>query len=327
MDGLSLADGMSFDDFLDFDPLRRMGLELNIRSSDMCVECNQPMKVAYSEYYCDNCNIALETDTCIDEQELVVPTTSMIRIVGPNSQLLQRSLYSSNSNDYLRSQEIVIFNEYLYFNRIYSQTEGKIPFSHDSMKRATCMYNMIQVHYVKRSEIKRYIMGALLWYACAELNCSRDQRDIAELMRLGTRGLAKGDSFVRQASEKGHVVVNPNADMCKAHVSSAFERLGLNEDCWLCPIVEEIVRHAAKSKIGCDSIESSKVAATVYVVLVRAERIGRDFGGKASTLSQVFSACGKRKHTVEKFVRALRDYHNGFFKAIYEKHGLYSGDI
>lgn len=146
----------------------------------------------------------------------------------------------------------------------------------------------------KRSINKKAIMAACLRHACADIDFAPDKHEFAAMLQLKTRGIARGDNFVRMMKADGHIDVDVNKDMCRPNIVTAFSLLHLEGDRFehLRKAVEAVVNVAVKEHIGTSSVMRSKVMGATYAVLKRS--------AMATELAEKFAAAGKEQGDAKK---------------------------
>jgi transcription initiation factor TFIIIB Brf1 subunit/transcription initiation factor TFIIB len=291
---------------------------------DVCAQCGGPMHRGASnlEYVCADCGLIIEGDTAEPEDDdapRAAPNAARLRIVGPNSNQLQPDLYRSGSGNTAVTQKKQIFEEYKAYRSLFIEA-GSRAFPLNACELAADYYNAVQQKYVKRSQNKKAIMAACLWRACLQVDFAPSKADVAAFMQLQTKGIARGDNFIRGLVADGNMDLEINADPSRPEITTLFALLGYEGARFadLQDAVYEIVQTAIRNNIGTNSILRSKVAGATYAVLRRCKN--RELIPRPMSM-QEFCAKRIRKNTVERFLREVDDYHS-YFKEIYEKAGL-----
>jgi hypothetical protein len=259
---------------------------------NVCPRCGERMCTLELELKCEACGILIEGDsTAADVLEDEAGCRRQVfagrlRIVGPNSGFYQPDLDRSSSADNEAAQLKQIQAEFLRFRQTYMERGGQA-FPINACERAGVYYHEIQKRVTKRSINKKAIMAACLRHAAADINYAPDKHVFADMLQLKTRGIARGDNFVRMMKADGHIEIDVNRDMCKPNINTAFSLLRLDGEKYqpLRDAVHAIVKIAIRESIGISSIIRSKVMGATYVALRRyslAEKGSRSSGGPAA---------------------------------------------
>ncbi len=299
--------------------------------SNTCYQCNG--KLTYSidglETICSECGIVKEyIDITTDSPKNNV---ARLRIVGRNSSILQSDLYRSNSADAGEMQKKQIADEYKSYRDKHIESGGRA-FPLDACKIATEHYSLIQKNYVKRSQNKKAIMASCLWRACLQVNFAPSRNEVASLMQLNSKGIAKGDNFVRSLVSNHQVDIDLNVDICKPEINTLFITLFKdveeNDKKYeqLRNAVYKIIQIAMQNNIGTNSILRSKVSGATYVVLNRCK--DKELLSNLKEPLQLSNFCQKRirKNTCDRFIKELADYHS-YFEQCYKEFDLTNDHI
>jgi hypothetical protein len=294
-------------------------------ASEACPECAGPLRRSANnlEHVCGECGLVVEGDTAEpdDDGARQVADAPRLRIVGSGSSQLQPDLYRSGAGTTAATQRKQIFEEYLAYNLYYIEAGGRA-FPQDACRRAAEYYNVIQRQCVKRAQNKKTIMAVCLMRGCHECGFAPTRAQVAAFMQLQTRGIARGDNFLRGFIADGKIDIEANADPTRAEIATLFAYLGLegDEHAGLREAVRDVVLTAVANNIGTNSMLRSKVAGATFAVLRRSP--ARDLAPKAKNLRD-FCATGQiRKNTVERFTRELDAYHASYFEPCYARAGL-----
>lgn len=293
----------------------------------ICGQCDGQMRRGANdlEYVCDGCGLVVEGDTAEPEEDEAprsAPNTARLRIVGPGSNQLQPDLYRSGSGNTAATQKKQIYEEYKVYRQMYIEAGGRA-FPLNACATAAEYYNGVQRLCVKRSQNKKAIMAACFWQACLQIEFAPSKADIAAFMQLPSKGIARGDNFVRSLVADGKMdIIDINADPCRPEISTLFIQLDYDGDRFapLRDAVYDVVQTAIRNNIGTSSILRSKVAGATFTVLSRCKN--RTLVPKMMSL-QEFCHGRIRKNTVERFTRQLDAYHS-YFEECYSKADLNS---
>jgi len=295
-----------------------------ITVSERCSECGGHMRRGTNNisYVCNGCGLVLEGDSAEPEEDEAprpAPNTARLRIVGPNSNQLQPDLYRSSTGNTAATQKKQIFEEYKVYRQMFIEAGGRA-FPLDACELASDYYNIVQRHYVKRSQNKKSIMAACLRQACLDKGSAPDKAEVATFMQLPTKGIARGANFVRSFVADGKMDIDINIDPRRPEITTLFAHLGLEGKQYdgLRDAVFDIVEVAIANNIGTRSYLRSKVAGATYIAIRRCK--DRDLIPKKMSLPD-FCQDRIRKNTVERFTQQLDSYHS-YFEECYERAGL-----
>lgn len=290
---------------------------------DACPQCAGRMHLQELEYVCAACGFVVECDAlaCDDDGPRKAAFCSRLRVVGPNCARYQPDLdRSSTSSNNAAAQIRQVADEFLALRVRHIEAGGRA-FPEEACLRAAEYYNEVQQRYVKRSQNKHAIMAANLYYACIELGFVPTKPEVATLMCLPRKGIARGENFLRSMAAESETTVDVNKDTTNAAVATVFLNLMGTEAeaaAHLQPAVEALVRRAVDLLVGVSSTLRSKVNAAAFVVIQRWAAAT----GRRPISQQAFCAkCGIRKNTIEIFTAALAAYHS-HFADIYAAYGL-----
>ena len=307
----------------------------NLRASnihDNICSCGSILIKDILNYTCNNCGL-IKDDDFMDEEFKDQTSAGRLRIVGPSSNFYQKDLYRSGTPATSETQKAQIL-DFLISLRNESIKSNKLAISLSAIQSAAEYYNSIQRNYVKRNENKKLILAECLKIACRDENFVPSDADLAEFMQLKTKGIAKGENFVRAFAADGNIVFKTDQSSCRPEIETIFMQLGfynLNEhgeeieDKYktLKNIVEKIVTLAEKHKIANKSIRRSKVAGATYEVLRRCK--DNSLIPKIPPIQHFYDK-KIRKNTIENVTKGLYCYHS-VFEPIYIEYGLDSGAI
>jgi chemotaxis protein histidine kinase CheA len=291
---------------------------------EVCSVCGGQMRRAMSnlEHTCLDCGLVVEGDTAEPEDDDAPrppPNVARLRIVGPNSNLLQPDLYRSGSGNTAATQKKQILEEFKVYRQLYIEAGGRA-FPLNALELAAEYYNAVQRQCVKRSQNKKSIMAACLHRACLEIRYAPAKAEVAAFMQLPSKGIARGDNFVRSLVADGKMEIDLNTDPSRPEIETLFANLGYEGDQYagLREAVYNIVQKAIQNNIGTNSILRSKVYGATFAVLRRCR--DRTLIPKPMSM-QEFCQKRIRKNTIDRVVRELDDYHS-FFEPVYKAAGL-----
>ena len=305
----------------------------NVKEVDICNYCGNILQRNINNINdtCSNCGI-ITNEVSDDPNGLSELSNNKLRIVGSNNTHFQPDLYRSDNGNISLLQRKQIFNEYEKYRKIYI-SNGGVSFPITACTIATDYYNIIQKNYVKRSQYKKSIMAACLWYGCLSIGFAPPKIEIAKFMHLLTKGIAKGDNFIRRyiseeelSGNKLPMEFDPNPNPIFPEIKTLFLQLGYEDEKYITlhNIIYEIIQIANKNLIGISSLPRSKVIGTTYIVLRRCK--DKDLVPIPPTNTKEFCKDRVRKNTIDRFIAEMTSYHS-YFEAFYKSSGLYSGPL
>jgi hypothetical protein len=297
------------------------------KKSGECPHCRIPLirDVNNIQYNCGECGLIVDGDPSepyTDEATDPVKQSTQLRIVGRGSGQYQSDLYRSGSvANTAMTQQKQIYNEYVKYRKTFIESGGNA-IQLDACKLAAVYYNDIQRNnIVRRSENKKKIMAACLYWAAIHLGFAPSRVEIATLMQLSSKGIASGENFVRSLVSQGIMDVDVNANPCRPEITTIFAHMGFEHKDYndLREAVYDVVQLSIENNIGTNSVLRSKVAGATYVILKRCT--DKELVPKHIHILAFCEKCKIRKNTAERFTKQLAEYHS-FFVQIYTKYGL-----
>lgn len=295
--------------------------------SPTCAHCGGAMLRATSniESTCAGCGLVREGDsTEPDDSGAPRSDPTQLRIVGPNSSRLQPDLYRSGNGNSSATQQKQMANEYLVYRSYYIEAGGRA-FPINACELAAEYYNRVQQTCVKRNDKKRVIMAALLKQACAKVGFSPTVQEVAAFMQLQSKGIARGENFVRSLVADG-AIEDPgvDADSSRPEIATLFARFGFEGEQYddLRRAVSDLVQLAIAHNIGTNSTLRSKIAGATFVVLRRCTDAA--LVPEPITLPRFCDVQHIRKNTIERFLQKVEDHHS-FFVELYRREKLDDG--
>lgn len=294
---------------------------------EQCPKCEGRMHMFEHEMQCSSCQYVLEGDSTLadpaddDAPARRQPQTGRLRIVGPNSGHYQPDLDRSSSTNYAATQRKQVYEEYLMYRQAHIEAGGSA-FPLNVLERAADIYHEIQQQVTKRSQSKKRIMASCLQIACIEKGFAPKRPEIAQFMRLETKGTAQGENFIRKMKADGCINVDVNKDTCAPHIVTTFALLGLDTPDYLPlqKVVEKVVKTSIADAVGISSVIRTKAMGATYIVL---RRYAMANGNKPVPLTEFCTKCEIRKNTVERYSDQLAEYHS-HFEGIYKEAGIFS---
>lgn len=244
------------------------------------------------------------------------PLYGRLRVVGAESGWFQLDLDRSNPSTSAEALKKSTYHELVRYNCEYAGRRGN-PFPLGVLAEVADNYHIIQQKEIKRSTMKKLILAALVFHTCISAGLMRSAAEAAELLQLASHGISRGDTYLQSIHEDRGLEINMNCSRLAPHITTTFAQLDLFGEQYNPhrAAVIDIIETAKKNNIGYNSILRSKVIATTYEVLRRK--------GPSISLEKVALICKVRKHTLNRFLTELAEYHS-YFKEVYSHHGLLS---
>lgn len=297
---------------------------------EQCPQCEGRMHMFEHEMRCSSCQYVLEGDSTLadpaddDAPARRQPQTGRLRIVGPNSGHYQPDLDRSSSTNYAATQRKQVYEEYLMYRQAHIEAGGSA-FPLNVLERAADIYHEIQQQVTKRSQSKKRIMASCLQIACIEKGFAPKRPEIAQFMRLETKGTAQGENFIRKMKADGCINVDVNKDTCAPHIVTTFALLGFDTPGYLPlqKVVERVVKASIADAVGISSVIRTKAMGATYIVL---RRYAMANGNKPMPLTEFCTKCEIRKNTCDRYNEQLAAYHS-HFEQIYKDAGIFAGEL
>jgi transcription initiation factor TFIIIB Brf1 subunit/transcription initiation factor TFIIB len=291
--------------------------------ADTCRQCGGHFRRAPRDLslVCAGCGLVEAGDPTLPDDEPPQPSRdpARVRIVGAGSAPLQPDLHRSGQGPSAEAQQRQIFEEYQAYMQMFVEAGGR-SFRLDALRRAAGYYNVVQRQCVKRSQNKKSIMAACLWLACRDVGIAPAKPDVAVMMQLQNRGIARGTNFLRSLVADGKMDIDVDADPCRPEVVSLFAHLGLEAPAFapLREATHELVQVALERHVGTSSVLRSKVAGAAFEVLRRCR--DRQLLPRPPDQAK-FCQGWIRKNTLDRFQRELWAHHS-IFAPTYRRAGL-----
>ncbi len=302
-----------------------------------CAACGAALQRGLVDSSCVGCGLVSAGDpSAADDGDDLAPreaaVTSRLRVVGPNSGYYQPDLDRSSGGDSAPAARRRIHEELLAYRASAIKRGAKVP-PIDACSLATDMYLEIQQQVTKRKNNKQAILAACLRLACGQIGYVPETAELAGMLQLRSRGIARGDNFIRTMEADGLIEADVNQDMCAPQVSTAFCKLGLvgAEYAALRAAAVALVTRAADVGVGVSSTMRSRAHGAAFVVLNRAFKSARpaaastagapsarqataavDVFAKELTLAEFVARCDIRKTTLERYIGPLATHHSRF---------------
>lgn len=286
---------------------------------NVCAVCNVPMNKNNQGLECPVCHEVIQIQG--DVADIIVGAESMLKTAHGSG----RNSFQSYDNS--RAQQKQILEQLVRFNEAYNGI--KLPLS--VLEQVAAKYNDIQKtptevfgpdgkvigtkKFVRRSEIKDQILGAIIYYECIARGIARKKKDIARFMQLNSDGISLGETALRELHNGDKTVIPINADPSASFVVRYLTALELyNIDDQGIPdavsanykaFVDKILEIAAARKISHNSTQSSRVVGAI-ALLIEEKKL-------PITHTALSTACdGLRKTTYSKFTNEATKYRHLF---------------
>lgn len=229
-----------------------------------CPDCNIAMDMTTSGYECSNCGMQRQLDG--DMKDCDEDSTGTLRVCRAG----QSSFYTITP-DYAKTQKKVVVDQLNRLNSCYKGPE--IP--RDILLSVATSYNDIQKmivsddnkkKFVRRGNIKDEVIGALIKYECIRADVPRKNKSICEFMQLTSSGISRGEDILRNLHLDGKIDIPINKDPGCKYTGIYMEALGLDSINYR-NFVNDLVKMSTKKKIGMNSIMTSKIAGTIWVLI------------------------------------------------------------
>jgi hypothetical protein len=281
-----------------------------------------------SDECCDNIRLHIEGNVSIclncgvkgdyDANDKATFSTPVLRLIGKNSSNEQkRDFFKGGTNNSAETQKKQIINEFRKMREDYLK-ENNLNLPQTAFDGAALSFNELQRNKaVVRMDNKLAIMAALLKNALMIEGAPLTNAEIADIVGLPNKGLARGTNFIKHAVSEGKISVNLNISPFYPEVNGLFNRLGLNDAKYesLKEVVLEIINHARKKFIGMNSLPRTQSIATTYIVLSRCKEM------KKLELKAFCEMAKIMQNTITSYITEIDSYHSQFVE-LYRKHGL-----
>lgn len=291
-----------------------------IQSHRSCTECNVPYRIEGSRFICVQCGKDPEIEVDTDNSSLVTKNDSNtsnsgympFSFTGQGSYGFQRAMLKTCARyeEYRKNKTMKELSNFNY------QTNGKkIP--KDVLRLANELFDSIKKHrHVFRTNIKKGVMSACLYYACYMKHISKTPNEIAALMGIEEKFHSIGDRKVRSLAEKGIIQIPTKIDPTLDYVVRYMQILDISlkyKD-----FVIDIINRAERAKlhIKYDSRTNTKAVGGIYLLIERIpelrKRINKD---------KIEKECKISKTTFTRYYMIINNYYRKF-KKIFKFHKI-----
>lgn len=236
-----------------------------------CPDCpDTPMQLCMNEYKCVLCG----RTECADITGIDINTLKGANILGRYR----------NAEGYVKTQREAIVKLLKANNEAYTGDK----FAPELLDEVASQYNMIQnlveeiydedgkvkgtKKFVRRSNIKDEVLSYLIYLACVNHGSVRKKKDIAAFMKLQTNGFSSGEKIVNDLHAEGKINIEIGDEPVSGFAARYLEGLGLAEnqttDNYI-KFIDDIIHTAEAKNIGVNSITSSKVVGTIWLLNVQ----------------------------------------------------------
>lgn len=176
--------------------------------------------------------------------------------------------------------------------------------------------------FVKRGNVKKEILGALIYYECLGKRIPFKKKEIAALLFLPKEGIAHGEEILRSLAAESKINL-PRADnVVNDYIDRYFkafetevdaDHILRSENCKGC--VREIVGAARKNGVGINMIDTTRITGTIWMLTTVVE-------GQEISYTLLEKSCrGVKKNTFQRFSKDLIARFDKF-RPIIEKWGF-----
>ena len=160
-------------------------------------------------YLCDQCGFMEEiigdnsefdefSTALLSGYNISSSSTVPIKMTGPQSSNFQRRIISGTT-EYKNTQRKVTFDEMAKLN----SQEDIIKVPPHIVNAAAKDYCKLQQHYIRRGDVRRGIMGWLVYELCKESGIDRTPDEISTIFKIPSDELSNGSKVVKQARVDG----------------------------------------------------------------------------------------------------------------------------
>lgn len=276
-----------------------------------------------------------------------------LTVVGDGSARFQGILDRASVTNPDETASAEIYRELVRYNHEYTGEK----FSEAILRQVAERYaHEVRKVAVCRAQFKQAILANLVHQIGLEQGCPRNPQDCAVLLRLHTKGLARGAARLRTL---GVCMDLFETDNISPWVGDTFQRMGMGLE-ELMPPSQELVqsvsvvsavdkpllgtlREAAMDMlnmgqnllIGISQRARTRAVCAVYVVVRRAAVGGllpknwdicsdlHVTAGKRGSIEWAGKVCNIRPQTMKNHIKVLADYHS-YFAPVYQNYGLFS---
>ena len=238
-------------------------------SCPYCPDCpDNPMQLSMNEYKCHLCGRTENAD---------ISGVDIKTLMGANTLGRFR-----NAEGYVKTQREAIVKLLKGNNESYPGDK----FSLELLEEVAGHYNTIQnlveevydedgkvvgtKKFVRRSNIKDEVLAHLIYIACVNHGDVRKKKDIAAFMKLQTNGFSSGEKIINNLFAEGKINIDIGDEPASGFAARYLESLGLcNSASDYIKFIADIIHTAESKNIGVNSITSSKVVGTIWLLNVQ----------------------------------------------------------
>jgi hypothetical protein len=236
----------------------------NAAVRNYCPDCpDMLMQLQLNEYKCPSCGRTEPADiTGLDIKTLM----------GANTLGRFRS-----AEGYIKTQKEAIVK--LMKSNNDSFTGDKFP--PELLEEVASQYNIIQnlaeeiyddagkvvgtKKFVRRRNIKDEVLATLIYLECINRKVVRKKKDVAAFMKLQTNGFSSGENILRSLYAEGKITIDIGDEPVDGFAMRYLDGLGI-ENVEYTQFITDIIRTAEAKNIGVNSITSSKVVGTIWLL-------------------------------------------------------------
>jgi rubrerythrin len=160
--------------------------------------------------------------------------------------------------------------------------------------------------FVKRGNVKKEIIGALIYYECLGRHIPFNKKEIASLLFLPKEGIAHGEEIIRSLAAESKIILPEAENLVEDYIERYFISIAADLD-ELHPLrtneakecIKEIVSASRKYGIGINMIDTTRITGTIWFFSINVEEASMNY-------SVLEEACrGVKKNTFQRFSKDL----------------------
>jgi len=244
-----------FDKILESELEKNLEQKLRLVEYNKCKNCNLLMFYQNSQYICEKCGCI---KTVIGGHENSDDKSSTKRrIIKDNSNSPDKILkFLNNKNEASEARGekriplVILEQTAQLYNNIQKISQNTLDTSYKLSNRSSNVND---------------ILSAILYQVCINNNYGYKKKEIADFMMLESSGFSKGDDFIKHLESRGIISLNISNDIVKSLTIRYCRNLNIDEK--YINFISEIISAANNLNIGMNSISSSKVVGTIWLLI------------------------------------------------------------
>ena len=267
-----MSDGNLIDDIL-FEKLIKIPESnddtTHVKKFNYCSECNAVMDLTINGYECSKCGLQKQIDGNLRDCDEESVGTLRVCKAG-------QSGFYNITPDYAKTQKKAIIDQLLRLSIVNKGIEipkeilMTVATTYNDIQKAIDEDNEVAKRFVRRGSVKDEILGALIKYECIKNNIPKKTKTICEFMKLATNGITRGETILRNLYLDGKIelptipLINKNA--YRRYTEQYLTALKINKINYQ-KFINDLVEMSIKKKIGMNSIITSKIAGSIWVLI------------------------------------------------------------